>query len=127
MTRRHPRPLIALALAGSLLGAPPVPARAQDTPGNPPILSCTAAIEGAVACMSGKLCLCRFDPGGELTGRPPRHRWDCGINRPSCGTAPADLQAGAGMSGSLPIAPIQPQVLIPYGVGRDPVPHGPWR
>jgi hypothetical protein len=92
------------------------PVRAQDGPGAAPILACTAAVEGTVSCMSEKLCVCRFDPGGTLTGRPPRHRWDCGIERPSCGTVPADVVSGGyGGAGPIPIAPIQPQVLIPFG------------
>ncbi|MGG5888626.1 hypothetical protein ACLF3G_15935 [Falsiroseomonas sp. HC035] len=42
--------------------------------------------EGTVACLSGKLCACRFIRGGSLTGQQDRHAWDCGILRPACGT-----------------------------------------
>jgi len=28
-----------------------------------------------------------------LTGRPSAHRWDCGVLRPSCGSAPVDLNS----------------------------------
>ena len=74
---RLPAPLIALFLLM------PIPLHGQDAP-----LACTAAIEGITACMADKLCLCRFDPGGSMTGRPARHRWDCGINRPACAPPP---------------------------------------
>jgi hypothetical protein len=56
-------------------------ALAQDMP------ACGPGRTGAVACMSGKLCLCRFERGGQLTGNPDGHRWDCGVMRPQCGEA----------------------------------------
>jgi hypothetical protein len=40
--------------------------------------------EGQVACMAGRLCACRYETGGSLTGRPSAHRWDCGALRPDC-------------------------------------------
>jgi hypothetical protein len=61
------------------------PALAQEPP------ACTPAREGMVACMGEKLCTCAFDRGGSIAGRPAGHRWDCGVLRPSCGVAPADL------------------------------------
>ncbi len=84
----------------------PHPARGQV----PPITACTAAIEGAVACMADRLCLCRFDPGGTLSGRPPRHRWDCGILRPHCGglLPPAMPQPWAAGPGQ-----VFPQIILP--------------
>jgi hypothetical protein len=56
------------------------PAPAQEVPG------CGPARQGEVACLSGRLCACRFTRGGSLTGLPDRHAWDCGILRPACGT-----------------------------------------
>jgi hypothetical protein len=46
--------------------------------------ACNAQREGQVACMSGRLCACRYETGGSLTGRPSAHRWDCGALRPDC-------------------------------------------
>jgi hypothetical protein len=119
---RLPLAALLLALALALL---PASTRADGPPATQAaILSCTAAIEGAVACMAEKLCLCRFDPGGTLTGRPPGVRWDCGIDRPSCGgPVPADL---GGFPGGVPIAPVQPQLLIPWQAPPGPSPGPPW-
>ena len=58
---------------------------AQDPP------ACTPAREGMTACFGEKLCVCRYDQGGQLTGRPSADRWDCGALRPNCGVVPADL------------------------------------
>ncbi|TDH61438.1 hypothetical protein E2C06_16775 [Dankookia rubra] len=65
-----------------------VPALAQDLP------SCGPGREGMVACFGEKLCACRWAPGGTLTGRPPGHRWDCGVLRPACGVTPAGPPPG---------------------------------
>lgn len=46
--------------------------------------SCIAQREGQVACVAGRLCACRYDTGGSLTGRPSAYRWDCGALRPDC-------------------------------------------
>lgn len=54
-------------------------ARAQEPP------ACDSGREGVAACLAGRLCLCRFVPGGSMTGRPDRHAWDCGLLRPACG------------------------------------------
>jgi len=62
--------LLALLIAG--------PAAAQPPP------ACTPETEGQAACMAGKLCECRFERGGQLTGRPDRFAWDCGAMRPMC-------------------------------------------
>jgi hypothetical protein len=62
--------LLALLLAG--------PAAAQAPP------ACSPEVEGQAACMAGKLCECRFERGGQLTGRPDRFAWDCGVMRPMC-------------------------------------------
>ena len=67
--------MIRLAAALLLLA---LPAAAQAPP------ACTRAREGQVACMAGKLCECRFERGGQLTGRPDRFAWDCGVMRPMC-------------------------------------------
>ena len=55
-----------------------LPAAAQEPS------ACTPAVEGQVACMAGKLCECRFERGGRLTGRGDRFAWDCGVLRPNC-------------------------------------------
>ena len=44
------------------------PAFAQAPP------ACTAGREGVTACLGDKLCECRWQPGGSLTGRPAAHR-----------------------------------------------------
>jgi len=90
-------PVLLAILAMSL------PAAAQQPP------ACTAQRAGTVACMSGKLCECRYERGGTITGVPTGHRWDCGILRPSCGEAlAAPTIPNQGMS---PM-PFQPQILI---------------
>jgi hypothetical protein len=71
-------PLLALLL--------PAPALAQPTP----VPMCLEQREGMTFCFESKLCLCRFDAGGTLTGRPSGYRWDCGVLRPSCGVVPPD-------------------------------------
>ena len=58
-----------------------VPAAAQDAP------VCNAVRDGVTACLAGKLCLCRFERGGQMTGRSDGYRWDCGALRPECGEA----------------------------------------
>ena len=45
---------------------------------------CQALREGMTACFDGRLCRCRLEPGGVLTGRPEGYRWDCGALRPDC-------------------------------------------
>jgi hypothetical protein len=45
---------------------------------------CSAPREGMTACFDGRLCACRFERGGTLTGRPDGYRWDCGALRPDC-------------------------------------------
>ncbi|MCO6419703.1 hypothetical protein JYK14_26565 [Siccirubricoccus sp. KC 17139] len=79
------------------------PARAQEEPP-----ACTPEREGMTACFAEKLCLCRFQPGGQLSGRPSGHRWDCGVLRPHCGVAPAGP----------PPSPVVP------GYGGYPTPYG---
>jgi hypothetical protein len=64
------------------------PVLAQEPP------NCTPGREGVVACFGEKLCACRWQPGGSLTGRPAGHRWDCGVLRPACGVAPAGPPPG---------------------------------
>ena len=75
-------PILLLPL---LLAARAAPAQAPGA--SPP--ACNAGREGMTACFGETLCRCRHEPGGSLTGRPPGHRWDCGVLRPSCGVAPA--------------------------------------
>jgi hypothetical protein len=89
-----------------LLAAAPSPGGAQ-APSPAPI--CSAAREGMVACFGEKLCECRYDPGGSMTVRPPGHRWDCGVLRPSCGIAyPADPAAPP-----IPLRDLPPILLNP--------------
>ncbi len=61
----------------------PAPARAQPV--------CDAARLGTLACQAGRMCECRHERGGSLTGRMEGFRWDCGILRPNC--PPFQLQA----------------------------------
>ncbi|BDG74570.1 hypothetical protein Rmf_44990 [Roseomonas fluvialis] len=63
--------LIALLLVAAPVVAQPPP-------------QCTAETEGQAVCMAGKLCECRFERGGQMTGRPDRFAWDCGVMRPPC-------------------------------------------
>jgi hypothetical protein len=50
---------------------------------------CIPQREGMTACFDGRLCRCRFEPGGALSARPDGHRWDCGALRPDCRTPEA--------------------------------------
>lgn len=98
----------------------PLPAQAQQAPTPPPLATpapgltpapdparCGPAREGQVACMSGRLCACRFERGGQLTGRGDHFAWDCGPLRPSCDLPPADLPGGA----------VQPDIVIVPQIG----------
>ena len=67
-------PLLALHAAGTAASAP----------------RCTPQREGEVACLDGKLCECRHESGGSITGRRAGTRWNCGALRPACGAAPAE-------------------------------------
>ncbi len=100
------------ALLLALLVPFSVPAGAQEPP------SCTPARAGAVACLSGKLCECRFERGGSITGTRDGHRWDCGVLRPSCGEALA------------PPGITAPGMSYPMGPQMGPIvvqPQVPWR
>lgn len=83
----------------------PLPAMAQAP-------SCTAETESQTACMAGKLCECRFERGGQLTGRPDRFAWDCGVMRPICPPDPTIGQAPQGV----------PPVNLWLGPGGRPMP-----
>ncbi|MGG5810197.1 hypothetical protein [Falsiroseomonas sp. CW058] len=89
--------LMLLLLAGAR------PAAAQQMP------VCGAGWAGAVACMSGKLCLCRFERGGSLTGVQDGYRWDCGVMRPACGEA----LPGAGAPPAMPLPDLYLQLPPP--------------
>lgn len=89
-----------------------LPATAQEPP------ACTPARAGAVACMAGKLCECRFDRGGSITGQWEGMRWDCGILRPPCGEALAP--PGIGPAPWMPM----PELLLQLP-GAEP-PRSPW-
>ncbi len=80
-----------------------LPAAAQEIP------ACDPARAGAVACLSGRLCECRYERGGSITGQSTGFRWNCGILRPSCGEVPAP----------------QP-VPLPDLLLQLPPPHTPW-
>ena len=104
---RGMRPFLFLALA--LIGSHTAPAAAS----NPP--RCTPAREGEVACIDGKLCECRHDPGGALSGRRAGTRWNCGALRPACGgTMPADI--GTPAAERMP----PPPSLFPAPYGAQP-------
>ena len=111
------RPFLFLALAPALIGL-----HTGNAGASPP--RCTPAQEGAVACLDGKLCECRYEPGGTLTGRRAGTRWNCGALRPACGAAtmPADVgttrRADAAAAFPLPRA-----LWRPAGVALTPVPR----
>ena len=73
---------------------------------------CNPQREGMTACFDGRLCRCRFERGGILTGRPDAHRWDCGALRPDCRPAPATLPQLD--------APPWPQYIPPPQIWIDP-------
>ncbi|MBU8540866.1 hypothetical protein [Falsiroseomonas tokyonensis] len=102
---RRPLPLL-LALLSPLLASAPL--RAQEPP------SCTEAREGTVACIAGKLCTCRFIPGGSMTRRPDRHGWDCGILRPACGEGLVPPSATPVLPELLPPSLLLPNPMPPY-------------
>lgn len=82
-----------LPLAAALLtlaAALPARVRAEAPP------ACADGSAGLVACVAGKLCACRLDRGGAVSGLPAGYRWDCGVLRPACGDAafpPATLDS----------------------------------
>jgi len=112
------RPALALLIAGAApgLGGRPGTAWAQQAP------ACTAAQVGSVACVSGRLCECRFERGGSLTGLPNGHRWNCSILRPACGAAMAAPDVAAP-----PPLPVMPQLMLPAPQPQvgTPGPYGP--
>ena len=105
----HHGPVRPLVLSVALVMAPPPVAWGDGTrsPAGASLSSpvtpvCNIAQEGAAACLAGRQCLCRREPGGAAP------RWDCGILRPSCAEVPAGLApAGAAMA------------LFPHGTGPD--------
>lgn len=89
-----------------------VPATAQDAP------VCNAVRDGVTACLAGKLCVCRFERGGQMTGRSDGFRWDCGALRPECGEAafPRSPEPGSVMPVPnlfLPAVPRPPRPVTP--------------
>ncbi len=55
-----------------------------------PVPPCAAEGAGLVACVAGKLCVCRETAAvSPAAGGPAstRFRWDCGVLRPGCGPA----------------------------------------
>ncbi len=96
-------PPLRRALTALLLAA--TPAAAEPAP------SCNQDRVGAVACLAGKLCLCGYQRGGVLSGRPEGYIWDCGALRPACAEPPA----------TLPGAPLPPlDLLLPAPPGVSP-------
>lgn len=91
-----------LSLTASLLLAPV--AWAQTTP---PV--CGVAREGVTACIGEKLCECRHEHGGSVSGKREGFHWDCGILRPSCGVAPASPGV------EMPSMSIMPLIQPPSG------------
>ena len=71
--------------------------------------ACGPAREGQVACAANRLCACRFERAGRLTGRPDRWDWDCGILRPDCLVPPAELPMPEPPPGLM----VFPQVTLP--------------
>lgn len=96
------------ALLVLLVSFPPA---AQEIP------ACTQDRAGAAACMAGRLCLCGYQRGGIVSGRPDGWRWDCGTLRPACGEA----LPPAGIPGTL--QPL-PQLLLP--LPPESLPTTPW-
>jgi hypothetical protein len=76
-------------------------------PNAPPMPVCNAPREGVAACLAGRQCVCRLEPGGSVAGRPAGYRWDCGALRPACAEPPADLPRS-----EMPAA-LYPQVTLP--------------
>lgn len=61
------------------------PAMAAELPKTQEPAMCTEKTAGTVKCMETRLCECKFSRGGSITGGVDGYKWDCGINRPSCG------------------------------------------
>ena len=88
------RPFLLLTVTLIALHAAAAPASAPR---------CTPQREGEAACLDGKLCECRHDPGGTLTGRRAGMRWNCGALRPACGAVP---EAGPLERAPMPLLPM---------------------
>jgi hypothetical protein len=88
-------PLLLLAL----------PAAAQA-----PLPVCIPQREGMTHCFDNRLCVCRYERGGQLTGRSDGHRWDCGALRPDCRVPPAELPGQS--FGAWPPQLPPPQILL---------------
>jgi hypothetical protein len=102
----EPLPTQAPPMPGAPLAVAPLPA--TPLPATPDPARCGPAREGQVACMAGRLCACRFERGGQLTGRGEHFAWDCGTLRPACDQPPADLPGAAH-----PDIQVFPQVTLP--------------
>lgn len=87
--------------------------------------ACRAETAGIVTCMAGRLCECRFERPGRMTGVPSGGwRWDCGILRPACGGGPdtpattsdhpQTLPPQFGLDLTLPPAPPRPRPRVPF-------------
>ena len=106
--RLAPLALLAILLASFAARADGLPGQRDAFPTNaPPMPVCNAPREGIAACLAGRQCVCRLEPGGSVAGRPAGYRWDCGALRPACTELPADLPRG-----EVPAA-LYPQVTLP--------------
>jgi hypothetical protein len=86
-----------------------LPAAAQQPP------ACNPARAGAVACLAGRLCECRFERGGSITGTRDGHRWDCNLLRPGCGEAlaPPGIRGQAAPMPDILLQPVLPPDRLP--------------
>lgn len=116
---------MARGTAALLLGAAlllPAGAGAQAPP------ACAPASEGALACLAGRQCVCRFEPARRSVGRPAGFRWDCGIVRPRCPTPerPAPMWDGS-LPSSIDLSTSRQEIIVgPTGpVPRPPRPSPP--
>lgn len=112
-----PAALLAILLAPPAWGDG-LPGQRDAFPANaPPMPVCNAPREGVAACLAGRQCVCRLEPGGSVAGRPAGHRWDCGVLRPACAEPPAELPR------SEPAAALYPQLTLPELGGRQTLPR----
>ncbi|MFC0406814.1 hypothetical protein [Roseomonas elaeocarpi] len=86
--------------------------------GAPPMPVCNRPREGVAACLAGKQCVCRFERGGSITGRPDGFRWDCGVLQADCPAAPAAVAPPPALDPALGAA--LPYLANPYGGAAAP-------
>ena len=81
--------------------------------GAPPMPVCNRPREGVAACLAAKQCICRFERGGSITGRPDGFRWDCGVLQADCPAAPAAVAPPPTLDPSL--GAVLPYLESPHG------------